>query len=81
MDACIGMSSDGRDYYQCGYWTSIMCDMNNSCPYRSTSEAYDRSGKFYNEIVIQENKIYVFPIINGLHEGNWLSLGYTTFAR
>lgn len=76
------VGSDGRNYYQGGYWTSLDVRY-EQFPKRivQPQENYDRFEKFYNEKVIQEDKIYVFPIINGLHEGNWLSLGYSAFAK
>jgi uroporphyrinogen-III decarboxylase len=76
------LATDGRYYYQDGYWTSPEVRY-EKFPKRIApkQERFDAFRKFYNEKVLQEDKIYVFPIINGLHEGNWLSLGYKTFAR
>src|SRR5271157_3836542 len=75
------VASDGRSFYHAGYWSSR--DVWEQFPRRvpPPQEELDRFGKFYNETVLQDDKIYVFPILNGLHECNWLSLGYATFAK
>jgi uroporphyrinogen decarboxylase len=75
-------ASDGRLFYVEGAWTSLEV-RNEQFPPRipPPQRLFDRFEKFYNQKVIQEDKIYVFPIINGLHEGNWLNLGYVPFAR
>jgi hypothetical protein len=75
-------ASDGRLFYIGGAWTSLEV-RNEQFPPRipPPQRLFDRFEKFYNQKVIQENKIYIFPIINGLHEGNWLNLGYVPFAR
>lgn len=75
-------ASDGRDFYICGAWTSLEV-RKEQFPRRIPPPQiiFDRFEKFYNQKVIKEDRIYVFPIINGLHEGNWLSLGYVTFAK
>ena len=76
------IASDGRNYYQAGAWSSLEV-RNEQFPKRipPPQSEFDRFEKFYKEKVIKEDKIYVFPIINGLHEGNWLSLGYKTFGK
>jgi uroporphyrinogen-III decarboxylase len=76
------VASDGRSFYQGGYWTSPEVRY-EKFPKRipPKQEVFDRFRKIYLEKVIREDKIYVLPIINGLHEGNWLSLGYRTFAK
>lgn len=75
-------ASDGRMFYIDGAWTSLEV-RNEQFPRRvpPPQSKFDRFEKFYKQKVIKENKIYVFPIINGLHEGNWLNLGYKTFAK
>jgi uroporphyrinogen-III decarboxylase len=75
-------ASDGRSYYQDGHWTSkeVRYEKFPKRIPRPQSE-FDLFEKFYNETVIRDDKIYVFPIINGLHEGNWLSLGIKTFGK
>ncbi len=75
-------ASDGRDFYVGGAWTSLEVreeQFPSRCP--PEERIFNRFEKFYNQKVIEEDKIYVFPIINGLHEGNWLSLGYLPFAK
>ncbi len=75
-------ASDGRSYYQDGAWTSLDV-WKNEFPRRIAppQSEFDRFEKIYNEKAIKEDRIYFFPIINGLHEGNWLSLGYKTYAK
>ena len=75
-------ASDGRSFYIGGAWRSLEV-RNEQFPRRvpPSQERFDRFEKFYKQKVINEDKIYVFPIINGLHEGNWLSLGYVPFAK
>ncbi len=75
-------ASDGRFFYIDGAWTSLKM-RNKQFPRRIVppQRKFDRFEKFYNEKVIKEDNIYIFPIINGLHKGNWLSLGYLTFAK
>ncbi len=76
------MTSDGRLFYVGGAWTSLEV-RNEQFPRRipPPQRIFDRFEKFYNQKVIKEDNIYVFPIINGLHEENWLNLGYVPFAR
>jgi len=76
------MASDGRIFYVGGAWTSLEV-RNEQFPPRipPPQRLFDRFEKFYNQKVIKEDKIYVFPILEGLHEGNWLKLGYVPFAR
>lgn len=75
-------SSDGRSFYIAGAWTSLEVRNEQFGPRIPPSEStFERFEKFYNQMVIKKDKIYVFPIINGLHEGNWLNLGYITFAK
>jgi len=75
-------ASDGRVFYIGGAWTSLEV-RNEQFPRRvpPSQRRFDRFEKFYKQKVIKEDKIYVFPIINGLHEGNWLNLGYVAFAK
>lgn len=75
-------ASDGRYFYIDGAWTSLEIREEQFPPrIPPPQEAFDRFERFYNEKVIKEDNIYVFPIIYGLHEGNWLSLGYVPFAK
>ena len=75
-------ASDGRAFYIGGAWTSLEI-RDEQFPRRipPSERTFDQFEKFYNQKVIKEDKIYVFPIINGLHEGNWLGLGYIPFAK
>lgn len=74
-------ASDGRSFYYAGYWTSK--EVWEQFPKRvpPPEEEFIRFEKFYKQVVLAEDRIYVFPIIHGLHECNWLSLGYATFAK
>ena len=76
-----GIASDSRHFYIDGYWSSL--DVRNDFPPRipQSEEVYDAFEKFYNENVIKKNKIFVWPIINGFHEGIWLSIGYLSYAK
>ena len=75
-------ASDGRDFYIGGAWTSLEVREEQFPPRCPPEEMFfNRFEKFYNQKVIEEDRIYVFPIINGLHEGNWLNLGYVPFAK
>ncbi len=83
MDGLIHKrASDGRLFYVGGAWTSLDV-RNEQYPPRipPPQRLFDRFEKFYNQKVIEEDNIYVFPILNGLHEGNWLNLGYVPFAK
>lgn len=75
------VASDGRHFHVDGYWTSW--DVREQFPPRVPQEdqVYDAFERFYKTQVIDADKIYVFPIINGFHEGIWLSIGYSAFAR
>ena len=74
-------ASDGRSFYIDGEWTSKEARVNFPRRIPPPQRRFDRFEKWYNQRVIKEDKIYVFPILNGLHEGNWLNLGYKTFAK
>ncbi len=75
-------ASDGRFFYVDGAWTSLEIREERFPPRIIPPEdTFNRFEKFYKGKVIKEDNIYVFPIINGLHEGNWLNLGYLTFAK
>ncbi len=75
-------SSDGRFFYIDGAWTSLEVRNEHFGPRIPPSEStFEGFEKFYDQKVIKEDRIYVFPIINGLHEGNWLNLGIITFAK
>jgi hypothetical protein len=73
-------SSDGRNFYVGGYWTSL--EVRKQFPKRVMKPEFVYEGfeKFYKEKVLKEDKIFAFPIINGFHEGIWLSIGYKTFG-
>jgi hypothetical protein len=74
-------ASDGRSFYVDGYWTSK--DIRSQFPPRipQSQEVFDRFGEFYRRFVLEQDKIFVWPIINGFHEGIWLSIGYSGFAH
>ena len=74
-------SSDGRNFYVGGYWTSL--EERKKFPKRvmRSETHYNAFEKFYKQKVLNEDKIYVFPILNGFHEGIWLSIGYESFAK
>ncbi len=74
-------STDGRYFYVDGFWTSW--DLRNEFPPRvpQADMIYEGFEKFYKQKVIEEDKIFVWPIINGFHEGIWLSMGYKAFAK
>lgn len=75
-------ASDGTYFYVDGAWSSLEIREERFPPrIPPPQDTFDRFEKFYKEKVIKEDNIYVFPIINGLHEGNWLSLGYVPFAK
>ncbi|MBD3188684.1 hypothetical protein GF325_17790 [Candidatus Bathyarchaeota archaeon] len=75
------IASGGRHYYQDGYWTSL--DVREQFPPKIPQDqaVYDEFEKFYKREVLEKDKIFVFPIINGFHEGIWLSIGYVAFAK
>jgi uroporphyrinogen-III decarboxylase len=74
-------ASDGKIFYVDGYWTSkeIRAQFPPRVP--QPQQAFDDFGKFYKQKVIAEDKIFAWPIINGFHEGIWLGIGYSGFAR
>ncbi|MHA1301022.1 MAG: uroporphyrinogen decarboxylase family protein [Candidatus Helarchaeota archaeon] len=74
-------SSNGRNFYVGGAWTSL--EERKKFPNRimRPEEHYNAFEKFYKQKVLKEDKIFVFPILNGFHEGIWLSIGYEAFAR
>ncbi|MHA1822187.1 MAG: uroporphyrinogen decarboxylase family protein [Promethearchaeota archaeon] len=74
-------ATGGRVFYYAGAWTSL--EERKKFPARvpPTEEYFEAFEKFYNQKVIKEDKIYVFPILNGFHEGIWLSIGYSAFAK
>ncbi len=74
-------ASDGRSFYIDGEWTSKEARERFPSRIPPPQKRFDRFEKWYKQKIIKEDKIYVFPIINGLHEGNWLNLGYKTFAK
>ncbi len=74
-------ASDGRPFYYAGAWTSL--EERKKFPNRiiPPERFFNRFNKFYKKKVIEENRIYVFPILNGFHEGICLSIGYKAFAK
>jgi uroporphyrinogen decarboxylase len=75
------VASDGRLFYVDGYMTSneIRARLPPRVP--QPQEVFDRFQDFYKQKVISEDKIFVWPIIAGFHEGIWLGIGYSGFAR
>lgn len=75
------VASDGRFFYVDGYWTSkeIRAQFPPRVP--QPQEVYDRFEKFYKQKIIEEDKIFVWPILSGFHEGIWLGIGHSGFAR
>jgi len=75
------VASDGRFFYVDGYWTSkeVRAQFPRRIP--QPQMIYDEFGKFYKKNVLEKDKIFVWPILSGFHECNWLNMGYVAFAR
>ncbi|MBD3352604.1 MAG: hypothetical protein GF364_14040 [Candidatus Lokiarchaeota archaeon] len=74
-------SSTGENFYVGGAWTSL--EERKKFPKRvmRSESHYEAFEKFYKKKVLEEDKIFIWPIINGFHEGIWLSIGYAAFAK
>ena len=75
------MASDGRYFYVDGAWTSKEARAEFPRRIPQTQAVFDEFEKFYKKNVIEKDKVFVWPILSGFHECNWLNMGYIAFAR
>lgn len=75
------MASDGRYFYVDGAWSSKEARAEFPARIPQPQAIYDEFEKFYKKNVIEKDKVFVWPILSGFHECNWLNIGYVAFAK